>query len=101
MTIRPMNDRLLIQPLEEPDVLPSGLVVPEAAQRKPQKGIVVAAGPGAIATKTGARIPMSVDEGDYVLFGRHAGEEVSIGGEVFRILREGELLGTFVPQPAG
>ncbi len=91
LKLKPLGDRLVIKPLEEEEVTPSGIVLPETAKEKPQKGEVMAVGPGA-RDEDGKRIPMDVSKGDKVLFAKYAGTEVKLDGEKMLILREGDIL---------
>ena len=90
MKLRPLADRLVVEPLEQADVTASGILLPETAKEKPQEGIVIAAGPGLL--KEGARIAMEVKVGDKVLFARYAGTEFKLDGKKLLILRESDLL---------
>jgi len=93
MALRPLGDRILVKRIEE-DVQksPGGIIIPDTAKEKPQRGTVTAVGKGALNEK-GERIPMEVKEGDKVLFGKYAGNEVKIDGEEYLILKENEILG--------
>lgn len=91
LKLKPLGDRLVVKPLEEEEVTPSGIVLPETAKEKPQKGEVMAVGPGA-RDEDGKRIPMDVSNGDKVLFAKYAGTEVKLDGEKMLILREGDIL---------
>jgi chaperonin GroES len=91
LKLKPLGDRLVVKPLEGEDVTPSGLVLPETAKEKPQKGEVVAVGPGA-RDEDGKRIAMDVKAKDKVLFAKYAGTEFKIDGEKVLILRESDIL---------
>lgn len=91
LKLKPLGDRLVVKPLEEEEVTPSGIVLPETAKEKPQKGEVMAVGPGA-RDEDGKRIPMDVSKGDKVLFAKYAGTEVKLDGEKMLILRESDIL---------
>ena len=91
LKLKPLADRLLVAPLEDEEVTPGGLVLPETAQEKPQRGEVKAAGPGA-RDDEGKRIEMDVKVGDTVLFAKYAGTEIKLDGEKFLILRESDIL---------
>ena len=91
LKLKPLGDRLVIKPLEEEEVTPSGIVLPETAKEKPQKGEVLAVGPGA-RDDDGKRIAMDVAKGDKVLFAKYAGTELKIEGEKLLILRESDVL---------
>jgi chaperonin GroES len=90
--IKPLADRVVVKRLEEEEAKsPGGIIIPDTAKEKPQKGIVVAVGPGRLDEK-GNRIPMEVKVGDKVIFAKYAGSEVKIGGEEYLIMREDDIL---------
>ncbi|MCJ7678261.1 MAG: co-chaperone GroES [Anaerolineales bacterium] len=91
LKLKPLGDRLVVKPLEGEDVTPSGLVLPETAKEKPQKGEVLSVGPGA-RDDDGKRIAMDVKAKDKVLFAKYAGTEFKIEGEKVLILRESDIL---------
>ena len=91
LKLRPLADYVVIEPLEEEERTPEGIVLPDVAKEKPQKGKVVAVGPGRL-LKNGKRAAMSVKEGDTVLYGKYAGTEVKVGDKEFNIMRESEIL---------
>ena len=91
LKIKPMADRLLVKPLEEEEVTPGGIVRPETAKEKPQKGEVLAVGPGA-RDDEGNRIAMDVSVGDKVLFAKYGGTEIKMDGDKLLILRESDIL---------
>jgi chaperonin GroES len=91
LKIKPLADRLLVKPLEEEEVTPSGIVLPETAKEKPQKGQVLSVGPGA-RDDEGKRIDMDVKKGDKVLFAKYGGTEIKVDGEKLLILRESDVL---------
>lgn len=92
MKIKPLGDRVLVRRLEEEEVVKGGIIVPDTAKEKPQRGEVIAVGPGARNDK-GEIVPMNVKKGDKVLFGKYAGSEVKIGDEDYLIMREDDILG--------
>ena len=93
MTIRPLHDRIVVKRLEEEEgKLASGLFVPDSAKEKPQKGEVVAAGKGK-RSDDGKLIPLDVQVGDIILFGKYSGSEIRLDGEEYLIMREDEVLG--------
>jgi chaperonin GroES len=100
MNLRPLNDRIVVEPLEQDDKTTSGLYIPESAKEKPQQGRVVAAGPGA-RDDAGKRIVMDVAEGDTVLFAKYAGTEVKIDGTKYLIMKETDVLGIVLAEKAG
>lgn len=91
LKVKPLADRLLVKPLENEEITPSGIVLPETAKEKPQKGEVLAAGPGSRNEK-GERQAMDVKVGDHVLFAKYGGTEIKIDGEKHLILRESDVL---------
>ena len=91
LKLKPLGDRLVVKPLEGEDVTPSGLVLPETAKEKPQKGEVLSVGPGA-RDEDGKRVAMDVKAKDKVLFAKYAGTEFKLDGEKLLILRESDIL---------
>ncbi len=92
MAIKPMDDRVLVKPIESESKTASGIFLPESAKEKPVRGQVVAMGPGKL-LDNGNRAQMSVKKGDTVVYGKYAGTEVELKKDKFLILRESELLG--------
>jgi chaperonin GroES len=92
MAVKPLEDRVLVKPIEAESKTASGIYLPETAKEKPVRGKVVAAGPGK-RLDNGQRAKMSVSAGDTVVYGKYAGTEVEIKGVKHLILRETELLG--------
>ncbi|WP_130866008.1 co-chaperone GroES [Acidipropionibacterium timonense] len=90
-TIKPLEDRVLVQPLEAEQTTASGLVIPDTAKEKPQEGKVVAAGPGRVDDK-GVRVPMDVKEGDVVIFSKYGGTEVKYDGNEYLLLNARDIL---------
>ena len=90
--IKPIGDRVLVQPLEEVETKKGGIIIPDSAKEKPQKGEVVAAGNGK-KNEEGKTIPLDVKAGDRVLFGKYSGSEIKLDGDEFIIMREDEILG--------
>ena len=91
MNLQPIGDRLIVEVLEEEETTVSGIVLPDTAKEKPQRGKVVAAGNGKV-TDDGKRTPLDVKTGDRILFGKYSGSEVKIDGEEYLILREEDVL---------
>jgi chaperonin GroES len=91
MAIKPLEDRLVIEPLEAEEKTPGGIVLPDTAQEKPQRGKVVAVGPGKV-QEDGTRAKMSVKKGDLVLYGKYSGTEIAVEGKDLIIVRESDLL---------
>lgn len=92
MNVKPLDDRVVVKPIEADTMTASGLYLPESAKEKPVQGKVVAVGPGK-KLDTGERAPMNVKKGDTVVYSRYAGTEVEIKGADHLIMRESELLG--------
>lgn len=92
MAIKPLEDRVLVKPIESESKTASGIYLPETAKEKPVRGTVVATGPGK-RLDNGKRAEMSVKNGNTVVYGKYAGTEVEIKGVKHLILRESELLG--------
>ena len=95
MKLKPLGNRVVIEPLEEEEITAGGIVLPETAKEKPQKGMVIAVGPGE-RDDDGKRIEMDVKEGDQVLFAKYAGTEIKVDGKKLLILRESDLLAIIV-----
>lgn len=91
MKLKPLGDRLIVKPVEEEETTESGIVLPETAKEKPQKGTVVAAGDGAIA-EDGTRRPLDVSEGDEVLYSKYGGTDITVEGDELLVLRESDVL---------
>lgn len=92
MSVRPLEDRVLIKPIEPEKKTTSGIYLPESAKEKPMQGKVVAVGPGKL-LDSGERVKPSVKKGDTVVFGKYAGTEIEIKNTKHMIMRESELLG--------
>jgi chaperonin GroES len=95
MAIRPLDDRILVEPLEAEEKTAGGILLPDTAKEKPQRGKVVAAGPGKL-RDSGERTALSVKVGDEVLFGRYAGSEIKEGGKEYKVMRESDVLAKVV-----
>jgi chaperonin GroES len=91
LSLKPLGDRIVVQPIEQEEVTAGGIVLPETAKEKPQQGKVLAAGPGA-RDEDGERIPMDVKVGDKVLYAKYGGTEFKMDGKKLLILRESDLL---------
>src|SRR5919108_1184153 len=92
MNLQPLGDRLIVEVLEEEETTVSGIVLPDTAKEKPQRGRVLAVGPGNRSENTGEIIPMEVAEGDEVIFSKYGGTEVKVGADEVLILRETDVL---------
>jgi chaperonin GroES len=91
MNIKPLADRVVIEPIEQDEVTPGGIILPETAKEKPQQGKIVAAGPGRTDEK-GKRVDMEVKVGDKVLYAKYSGTEIKQDGKKLLILRESDIL---------
>ena len=91
MNLKPLGDRLIVEPVEQEEMTASGIVLPETAKEKPMQGKVLAAGPGA-RKDDGARVEMDVSVGDTVLYAKYAGTEVKIDDSKYLILKESDVL---------
>ncbi|MCL4299941.1 MAG: co-chaperone GroES [Anaerolineae bacterium] len=91
MNLKPLGDRLIVEPIEQEEMTASGIVLPETAKEKPMQGKVLAIGPGA-RKEDGSRITMDVSQGDTVLYAKYAGTEVKMDGKKYLILKETDVL---------
>jgi chaperonin GroES len=91
MDIRPLHDRLIVRRLEEGEQKIGGIIIPDTAKEKPQRGKVIAAGDGKL-NDDGKRVPLDVKAGDLILFGKYTSHEVKLDGEEYLIMREDEVL---------
>jgi chaperonin GroES len=91
MKLKPLGDRLIVQPLDEEETTASGIVLPDTAKEKPQRGKVLAVGDGA-KNDDGNRVPLDVSEGDTVLYSKYGGTEVKVDGDDLLVLRESDVL---------
>jgi chaperonin GroES len=94
MDIRPLHDRVVIKRIEENETMQGGLYIPDSAKEKPQKGEVVAIGKGK-RTEDGKVLPLDVQVGDQILFGKYSGSDIKLDGNEYLIMREDEILGVF------
>lgn len=92
MKIKPLSDRILVIRVEEEEKTKGGILIPDTAKEKPQEGKVIAVGPGKVNEK-GERIPLDVEKGNRVLFGKYAGNEIKIDAVEHLIMREDDILG--------
>jgi chaperonin GroES len=92
MKLKPLGDRVLVKPVEEEETTASGIVLPDTAKEKPQKGTVLAVGEGKWDEDGDKRIPLDVAEGDTVLYSKYGGTEVEVEGEDLLVLRESDVL---------
>jgi len=91
MNVKPMEDRVLVKPLEAEQKTAGGIIIPDNAKEKPQKGEIIAVGPGKFSDQ-GKRIEMTVKKGDQVLYGKYAGNEIKIDGTDYIIMRESDIV---------
>jgi chaperonin GroES len=91
MSVKPLAGRVLVRPLDAQEKTAGGIFIPDNAKEKPQKGEVIAVGPGKIA-ESGTKIEMTLKAGDKVLYGKYSGTEVTVDGEELLILRESDVL---------
>ena len=96
MNLKPLGDRLIVKAIEEEETTASGIVLPDTAKEKPQKGTVVAVGDGAWDEDGEKRIPLDVAEGDEVLYSKYGGTEIKVDGEDLLVLRESDVLAKVV-----
>ena len=96
MNLQPLGDRLIVEVLEEEQTTTSGIVLPDTAKEKPQRGRVLAVGPGPRNEDTGDHIPMDVAEGDEIVFSKYGGTEIKLGTDDVLILRESDVLAKVV-----
>ena len=92
MNIRPLHDRIVVKRVDEQETLASGIIIPDSAKEKPQKGEVVAVGKGKRGDD-GKLIELDVQVGDSILFGKYSGSEIKLDGVEYMIMREDEVLG--------
>ena len=91
MNLRPLHDRIVVRRLDEGEQNSGGIIIPDTAKEKPQRGTVIAAGSGAV-KKGGKRVPLDVKAGDVILFGKYTSHEIKLDGEEYLIMREDEVL---------
>ena len=92
MKLKPLGDRVVVQPVEEEETTASGIVLPDTAKEKPQKGKVLAIGDGKWDEEGKKRIPLDVKKGDEVLYSKYGGTEITVDGEDLLVLRESDVL---------
>jgi chaperonin GroES len=92
MKIQPLQDRVIVQRVEEDNKTAGGIIIPDSAKEKPQQGKIMAVGPGKV-LEGGTRVEMTVKKGDLVLFGKYSGSEVTLDGDELLIMREDDILG--------
>ncbi len=92
MKLKPLQDRILVQRVEEATTTRGGIIIPDSAKEKPAEGKVIAVGGGKLADD-GKRVPLEVKKGDRILFGKYGGTEVKVENEEYLIMREDDVLG--------
>ncbi|MCS7239036.1 MAG: co-chaperone GroES [Thermoguttaceae bacterium] len=97
INLKPLDDRVVVEPLEAEERTPGGIVLPDTAKEKPQRGTVLAVGPGKL-LEDGRRSTMSVAVGDEVIFGKYAGTDIEIDGREIKIIRESDILAKVVKE---
>jgi chaperonin GroES len=97
MNLQPLSDRLIVEVIEEEELTESGIVLPDTAKEKPQRGRVLAVGPGA-RDKDGKRIEMDVAEADEIIFSKYGGAEIKLDADEILILRESDVLAKLTPR---
>jgi chaperonin GroES len=102
MDLKPLGDRLIVEALEEDLTTDSGIVLPDTAKEKPQRGRVLAVGPGS-RNEDGEYVPIDLDEGDEVIYSKYGGTEIKLGTDEYLILRESDVLAKVIGtrEPAG
>jgi chaperonin GroES len=91
MAVRPLHDRIIVRRHEEGEQNSGGIIIPDTAKEKPQRGTVIAAGSGTV-KDGGTRVPLDVKAGDVIVFGKYGGQEIKLDAEEFLIMREDEVL---------
>ena len=95
LKVRPLDDRVVVEPLEAEEKTAGGILLPDTAKQKPQRGVIIAAGPGKL-LDNGNRAALAVAKGDEVLYGKYAGNDVKLGTKEVKILRESDILAKIV-----
>jgi chaperonin GroES len=91
MDVRPLHDRIIVRRLDEGEQKQGGIIIPDSAKEKPQRGEVIATGSGKV-NDDGKRVPLDVKPGDQILFGKYTSQEVKLDGQEYLIMREDEVL---------
>ena len=91
MNVRPLHDRIIVRRDEEGEPHSGGIIIPDTAKEKPQRGTVIAAGSGTV-KESGARVPLEVKAGDVIVFGKYTSHDVTLDGEEYLIMRADEVL---------
>lgn len=96
MNLKPLGDRVIVEPIEKDEMTSTGIYVPETAKEKPQEGLILAAGPGRMNEETGKRSAMDVKVGDKVIYQKYAGTEIKLENKKYLILSEKDILAVVV-----
>jgi chaperonin GroES len=99
MKIRPLYDRIVVKRIEEQETVRGGIIIPDSAKEKPQEGEVMAVGKGKRNEKDGTLVPLDVQVGDRILFGKYSGSDIKLDGDEYMIMREDEVLGVLDAAP--
>jgi chaperonin GroES len=99
VNLKPLGDRVIVEVVEEEETTISGIVLPDSAKEKPQRGRVLAVGSGR--WEEGKRVPLEVNEGDEVVYSKYGGTEIKVDGNEYLILRESDILAVWTKVPAG
>ena len=91
MNVRPLHDRIIVHRLEESEQQIGGIIIPDTAKERPQQGTVIAVGNGKV-NDDGTRVPLDVKAGDRILFGKYSGQEITLDGQEYLIMKEDEVL---------
>jgi chaperonin GroES len=92
MKVRPLQDRVLVKPLEEKETKKGGIIIPDSAKEKPMEGKVIAVGIGKL-SESGVRLPLEVKKGNKVIFGKYAGTEIKLDGDDYLLMKEDDIQG--------
>ena len=95
LKVRPLDDRVVVEPLEAEEKTTGGILLPDTAKQKPQRGRVLAVGPGKLSDK-GTRTAVAVQKGDEVIYGRYSGNDINVEGREIKIMRESDILAKVV-----
>src|ERR1700745_3600525 len=95
VNLRPLDDRVVVEPVEAEEKTAGGILLPDTAKQKPQRGVVIAVGPGKL-LDNGSRAPLAVAKGDEVIYGRYAGNDIQVDRRDLKILRESDILAKVV-----
>lgn len=95
INLKPLDERIVVEPVEAEEKTPGGIVLPDTAKERPQRGTVLAVGPGKL-LDNGERSPMSVAVGDEVIYGKYSGTDIEIDGKEVKILRESDVLAKII-----